>query len=319
MDSTATCTVCGRVIDTQNEYGDRLYCDTHLHRFAEDIRPIWQANVTAMGFIILIIVGLVIANQLLPDTGDFASLLISTAVSLFPAGIWFLTLFRGASRLPTGLPNSVFIIFVLSALIAAAITRPLLLEFVNIDDWLGRTTPVNRFVGNILVNGFFHSFMMYAIVRYTTWGSPTFERRVDGVLFALAAGWGYLTMLNLLFVFDQSALSLLNGNLRLITQMCAFITPSLILGYVIGRNRFEDFAFYYLSGGLVLAAGVNGLLLYAGNELNTIRLNLAQDGFSPWPGLIVSLLIMILVYAVIYGLLKRHNALTRARLEHFGE
>jgi len=321
MDSTpaATCTVCGRVLATRYEYGSRLYCDAHLHRFAEDIRPVWRASVTALGFSILIIVGLVIVSQLSPDASDFARLLVSITVALLPAGIWFLTLFRSGARLPSGIPNSVIIIFVVSALIAAAITRPFLLEFVNLDDWLGRTTPINRFVGNVLVNGFFHSFMLYAVVRYATWNSPTFERRVDGILFALAAGWGYLTMLNLLFVFDQHALSFLNGNLRLITQMCAFIAPSLIIGYVIGRNKFEDFAFYYLSGGLVVAAGVNGLLLYASNELNNTRLNLAQDGFSPWPGLVVSLIVTILTYAIISGLLRRHNALTRARLEHVGD
>jgi RsiW-degrading membrane proteinase PrsW (M82 family) len=320
MDSpSATCTICGRVLTTRNEYGNRLYCDSHLHRFAEDIRPVWRASVTTLGFIILIVVSLVIASQLLPDTGDFTRLLISTSVSLLPAGIWLLTLFRSTPRLPAGLPNSVIIIFVLSALIAAAISRPLLLEFVDIDAWLGRTTPINRFIGNILVNGFFHSFMLYAVVRYATWNSPTFERRVDGILFELAAGWGYLTMLNLLFVFDQDALSILNGNLRLISQTCAYLAPSLILGYVIGRNRFEDFAFYYLSGGLVLAAGANGLLLYASNELNTISLNLAQDGFSPWPGLVVSFIVVILIYTVIHGLLGRHNALTRARMEHLVE
>jgi RsiW-degrading membrane proteinase PrsW (M82 family) len=320
MDSpSATCTVCGRTLTTRNEYGSRFYCDSHLHRFAEDVRPVWQASVTTLGFVVLIIVGLVIASQLLLDTSDFAKLLISVGVSLLPAGIWLLTLFRSTPRLPTGLPNSVAIVFVLSALIAAAISRPLLLEFVNIDAWLGRTTPINRFIGNVLVNGFFHSFMLYAVVRYATWNSSTFERRVDGILFELAAGWGYLTMLNLLFVFDQDALSFLNGNLRLVSQMCAYLAPSLILGYVIGRNRFEDFAFYYLSGGLALAAGVNGLLLYASNELNVTRLNLAQDGFSPWPGLVISLIVMILIYAVIHGLLRRHNALTRARLEHLVE
>jgi RsiW-degrading membrane proteinase PrsW (M82 family) len=312
----ATCTVCGRTLNTRNEYGSRLYCDTHLHRFAEDVRPVWRASATALVFTLLMIVGLVIANQLWPDTGDFAKLLVSAAVSLLPAAIWLLTLFRSTPRLPGGLSNSVVIIFVLSALLAAAISRPLLLEVVNVDDWLGRTTPINRFAGNVLINGFFHAFMLYAVVRYATWNSPTFERRVDGILFELAAGWGYLTMLNLLFVFDQDALSFLNGDLRLIAQMCAFLAPSLILGYVIGRNRFEDFAFYYLSGGLVLAAGVNGLLLYAGSELNTIRLNLAQDGFSPWPGLVISLIILIVIYAVINGLLRRHNALTRARLEY---
>ena len=123
MDSTpaATCTVCGRVLATRYEYGSRLYCNAHLHRFAEDIRPVWRASVTALGFSILIIVGLVIVSQLSPDASDFARLLVSVAVALLPAGIWFLTLFRSGTRLPSGIPNSVIIIFVVSALIAAAI------------------------------------------------------------------------------------------------------------------------------------------------------------------------------------------------------
>jgi hypothetical protein len=82
----------------------------------------------------------------------------------------------------------------------------------------------------------------------------------------------------------------------------------------LGRNRFEDLPIVYLTSGLGIAALLNGVLLYAGTELNNIRLGIDQDGFSPWPGFVFSMAVLIATYAAVYGLTRRHNALTRARL-----
>lgn len=309
------CTVCGRRLTRQREYKSRNYCETHLQQFTEDIPPLWRATLTALGLFLFIIVGLLIASQVVEEPGNIARLIIGTGISLIPSLAWLLLLYRAAARRDIRLPASLPLIFALAALIAAAVTRPLLFELIDLDVWLSRTTPPNRFLGNVLINGFFHAFILYALVRYTVWHRPTFTRRTDGVLFGMAAGWGYLAMINLLFVLGQDGVSLVNGSFRLITQACAYLAPGLIMGYFLGHNRFEDMPFYYLSLGLVLSAGVNGLMLYAGNELNNIRLGLTQDGFSPWPGLVFNFAVLLFVFGAIYGLQQRNNALIRARLE----
>jgi hypothetical protein len=64
-----------------------------------------------------------------------------------------------------------------------------------------------------------------------------------------------------------------------------------------------------------MAAGINGLLLFAGVELNSVGLSITNDAYSPWPGMVLSLVILIVTYVTILGLLRRHNSLTKARLE----
>ena len=71
---------------------------------------------------------------------------------------------------------------------------------------------------------------------------------------------------------------------------------------------------YYLTSGIALGAFLCGLTIYAGTELNNTRFNLAQDGYSPWPGLVLSIVVSIAVVAAVAGLMTRHNNLTRARL-----
>jgi hypothetical protein len=159
------------------------------------------------------------------------------------------------------------------------------------------------------------AFALYAIVRYTVWRTPAFSHRVDGPLFAVAAAWGYGSMFALLFVIDQGQMTLLNGGLRIIVILCAYLTPAFILGFFLGRNRFEDMPFYYLTGGVVTAAVINGFLLYAGVELNKVSPSLSNDGYSPWPGVAISVLLLAGTFAAVLGLMSRHNSLTRGRLE----
>jgi RsiW-degrading membrane proteinase PrsW (M82 family) len=271
------------------------------------------------GLLLLTIAGIGIAGQLIThEPQGTIRFIIGIGLSVLPGLAWLFFIYRNATRTHTEIPALLLIVFVLAALFAAAIVRPLLYSLINLDDWLASTTPSNRFLGSILIGGFSHAFVLYAIVRYTVWQTPAFTRRVDGVLYELAAGWGYTSAFNLLFVLDQGGLTLLNGSLRLITQTGAYLSASLIIGYFLGRNRFENLPFFYLGLGFVLAAIINGLLLYAGSELNNIRLGFDQSGFSPWPGLVVVLLVLALSFGTVYGLFRRHNALTKARLEQVG-
>lgn len=312
------CTVCGKPLDSPYTYGDRSYCHEHLMLFSEDVPSLWRASTITLGLVTAGVLALIIANQVLPAdliTKVPVRLAAGTAAAVGPAAAWLFFLYRISARQRLRLSALLPTVFVLAALLAAAAARPILLDLIGLDVWLWRTNAANRFLGNLLIAGFFHMFLIYVIVRYTVWQTADFSRRVHGVMYTLAAGLGYATMLNLLFVLDNNGLELLNGGLRLVTQLFAYIAPSMILGYFLGRSRFEDMPVYFLSGGQIIAAAASGLLIYITNELNTTGLAIDQDGFSPWPGLIVASIVMLASYGAIYGLLNRQNKLTRARLE----
>jgi RsiW-degrading membrane proteinase PrsW (M82 family) len=261
------------------------------------------------------VLGLVIGSGFVPEQPGAVLPAIGMLLSALPAVAWLAFLYRVGARMQFHLSLLPFTLFFLAALLSAAATRPFLHDIINVDVWLGRTTTNNRLLGEILLNGFTHAFMLYAIVRYVAWSSLAFVRRTDGVMYAMAASWGYAAVFNALYVIDLGQPALLSGGLRLLAHLCTFLSTALILGYFLGRNRFENMPVYYLGSGLIFAAVVNGFLLYAGSALNSTRLGLTQSGFSPWPGLALNVAVLALAYSTVYGLTQRQNALTKARLE----
>ncbi len=311
------CIVCGETLVEKFQYGRRLYCPKHLAAFYQDITPIWQASTLTFLLVLALIAGVAISSAILhddlPHTQQIAGGLV---VTLAPGLVWIVLLLRARNRQHEQISSLMLAIFVLAALIAAAVIRPFLDNLVNLNAWLARATPGHRFLSNILIGGMTHAFALYVVIRYTVWRTSSFVHRVDGVLYGLAAGFGYSAAINALMVLDLGGLAMLNGYLRLISQMAAYLATSLVVGYFLGRNRFEDMPFYYLASGVALAGALNGGLLYAGSALDRVRLGLTSDGYSPWPGLVISLFALIVTYSAVFGLLHRHNALTKARVEH---
>ncbi len=296
-------------------FGNRPYCDRHLVQFTEDVVPLWRASTFTIGLMVILSIGLVIINQIIQtELQGFPRLFISISVAILPALVWLSVLYRTASRLEFEFSPMLPTVFVLAALAAAAIIRPFVYDFIDVNTWFWRTNAVNRLLGNMLISGSINAFVIYVIVRYTVWRTMAFVRRVDGILYTMAASWGYATMFGLLFVLDEGGVSLVNGNFRILAETCAYVISGIIIGYFLGRNRFEEMPVYFLGGGVALAAGANGFLLFASKELNNVSLSLTDDGFSPWPGLVLSIVALIGIFSAIYGLLQRQNKLTRARL-----
>lgn len=310
------CTVCGRRLARRLEYGGRIYCEQHYNSFVDDVQPLWQTSVFMFGLLVAVVIAIAVAGLLfdLEVTGR-PRVVLGVALSILPGLMWLFFLTRLAAARQVEVSPLLPTVFVLSALIAVAVAHPLVYELIDLDAWLARATPVNRLLANILLGGSIHAFLLYAIIRYTVWQTPAFERRVDGIIFSLVAAWGYAATFNTIFVLDYGGVSLVNGSFRLFAQTCAFLVPGLIIGYFLGVNRFEDRPFYYLTIGVALSAFLNGFLMYAGVELNNIRVNLATDGFSPWPGLVLTFGTLLATYAAVFGLLRRENSLTRARIE----
>ncbi|MBN1121532.1 MAG: hypothetical protein JXJ17_10665 [Anaerolineae bacterium] len=318
---TERCIICGKPANGTKTYGERHYCDEHSATFTEDVAPIWRATATTLGVMLALMIGGAIGNQLIVSqviagepTGT-VRLVIGGLYAIGPALAWQGLILRSYRRSEFSLSPLEPAIFLIAALFAAAITRPIVGDWLAFDLWLSRASSMNRFLTRILITGAFHVFVQYAIIRYVVWQTAAFSRRMDGVLYGLSAGMGYSAAFGLLTMLDAGGYNLLSGGLRLLTQQCAMLTGSIVLGYFMGRNRFENMEFTYLGMGFALATFLTGLLRFAGIELNNTQIGFTDSGFSPWPGMIVTMIVFIASIAAIYGLLKRHNALTIARLE----
>jgi RsiW-degrading membrane proteinase PrsW (M82 family) len=206
-------------------------------------------------------------------------------------------------------------VVVLGALVASALGLPFLEQVADIRSWLPTSTLTVRFLGNLLLVGPLNMFLIYAVVRYTVLRTPVFERRADGILFAVATAVGYATMLNIQLVVRQGGFDPASGIYRVIGDVVGHAGAAAVLGFFMGRYRLESMPAWYLPSGLLIAALIDAVMVYSRVEINRTSVSLTRDAYSPWPGLVFSFLMAGLSFAATYGLLRRANTLTQNRLQ----
>lgn len=307
------CTVCFESLEHDHGvFGNRAYCPKHLKSFMLDRPSLWRATLVSIGSAIALVLLIAIATESLSFAPQgITRTIINLAFVLLPPLFWLFTFYREDNAVPI----SILAVIIVSALVEAALARPFLLGVIQLEQWLSHVPANSRLLNHILLGGMTHAFLMYATVRYTVWRTPSFQRQMDGFLYGMLTGWGYGTTANILLILDHGSVTPLNGGMQLLGQAFIFLTGGIILGYYLGRNRFEDLPPYYLSLGVGLATLVMGVGFYASHELNSGRLNLTRDGYSPWPGGIISLVILGTSFTLAYVLMRRDNALARTRIE----
>ncbi|KUG15433.1 hypothetical protein ASZ90_014896 [hydrocarbon metagenome] len=123
----------------------------------------------------------------------------------------------------------------------------------------------------VLVAPVFEETAKYLVVRRTVYETREFNEPVDGIVYAAAAGLGFATLENVIYVFSalesSLVLALQTGVVRAFISVPGHVLFSVMWGYALGRARFmppgQRPAIIF--GGLVLAMAAHGLfnlLLY---------------------------------------------------------
>jgi RsiW-degrading membrane proteinase PrsW (M82 family) len=111
----------------------------------------------------------------------------------------------------------------------------------------------------------------YLVVKKTVWESLEFDEPVDGIIYAAAAGLGFATLENVLYVFSAVETSLIlalqTGLLRALISVPGHVLFSAMWGYSLGKARFipEEQRTGVIATGLILAMAFHALfnlLLY---------------------------------------------------------
>lgn len=251
---------------------------------------------------LLIFVG--IFNLLLDRIGDglngFPLIALGLLMSATPALLW-LGFFHRMDRLEPEPKSKLFGVFVLGALVAAGAVIPLLEGFFAIDTWL-YDSFATQLVGGILLVGFVQEGAVYLVVRYGIYADPEFDERVDGVIYAVAAGLGLATVLNFNYVWEHGGVDLGIGSVRVVVTALAHASFAGILGYFLGQARFERTPAFYLPAGLALAAVLNGLFFLVEDRVTAAGLSV-----NPWNGLLLALVFAGVTLAAVFWLVARAN------------
>jgi protease PrsW len=298
------CCVCHRAVgEDAPTIGTRLYCEEHYHRVVGDRKGLWWSTALAVLGLVLFVLAVGPA-RLTVSRG--ALLPVGIVLALVPAALW-LVVFYVQDRLEPEPKGQVLSVFVLGALLAQAIGIPVVRDLFQVQAWLGRASVVWQVVGSILIVGVTQEYLKYAVVRYGVYRSAEFDERVDGIIYSAAAGLGYATLLNIHYVVDTGGAQLQVGALRIVVTALAQASFSGLMGYFLGRAKFEDMGRLWLPGGLLLAATLNGVVAYLLREVTVRGLTL-----TPMNGLILAAVVAAVVFGVLFALIRRANAATLA-------
>ena len=141
--------------------------------------------------------------------------------------------------------------------------------------------------------------------------SPEFDERVDGVIYGAAAGLGFATMLNFRYVLENGGVDLGVGAIAVAVTALAHASYSGVMGYYLGRAKFESMGPVWLPLGLTVAATLNGVTSWVLRELPLMT---AASGYAAWLGLVGAALLAGATFVALFRVIRALNARTLAAM-----
>lgn len=259
-------------------------------------RPgIWIADIGSAA-VLLAFVGVLFAADALVtfDPGAIATLVVGLAIALVPAVVWLWFFYRRDHEEPE--PKSLVVrVFLLGALLAAAVGEPLIHSLFRVREWLPHGSVAVQLLGGFLVVGVTQEALKYAAVRASVYDSAEFDGLTDGIIYATAAGIGYATVLNVRFVVASGGVDLGPGSIRIVLGVIAHAAFAGVTGYFLGRRRFDRMPVWWMPSGIVAAAALNSLFFVSRTALATGPLGTPRA----WLGLVLAVAVAA---AVTFGL-----------------
>ena len=229
--------------------------------------------------------------------GLFSNIIwIYLIAAVLPALILFVYIYnqQGAHRQPGYLIWKLFGSGALAAIIASVV------EYIGTNLFNATTTLKGNdyyLVFALLVVGVIEEGMKFIFLKRDTWNDPNFQTRFDGIIYAVAIGFGFAVLENINYVFSYG---LSTGFLRAFTAIPGHLSFGVIMGYFYGRARYfrdaghDTLSLFSQIAGLGCAVVLHGLY-DAMSMINTAKSNL------------IFFVILIIIYLIIFRLV-RHEA-----------
>lgn len=300
------CCVCEKpIVGPPLEMGQRPYCADCLAKVMRNRRSLWWASLIGVGVLVAFVaVAALVFAMTQPQLEGLPLIAVAVVLALVPALLWLAIFYLQDVREPE--PKIlVLAVFILGALLARAVGLPLVQEVFRTGEWI-TATPLYHLLGDILVVGFISQFLVYAAVRYSVYYAAEFDERVDGIIYGTAAALGYATVLNIDYVVQsvqRGGLDLSTGTIQVAVTALAMASFGGLLGYFLGRCKFEDEPAWWMPTGLVLAAVLHGLFTFFEGEVTTT--GVAGGGFTPWWGLVLGAVVAAATFGALFFLIQR--------------
>lgn len=273
----------------------------YIDRLAHNRRSTWLAALLALAGLFVFVA---IFNWFLPSLGSGlgigGAIALGLLFSLVPAALW-LFLFYRLDRVEPEPKRLVLTVFVLSALVTAALHEPLTQGIFQVDRWL-YSRWWSQLLGAFFIIAVLEQALIYLVVRFAVVDHPEFNERADGVVYGVAAALGMATVFNFQYVVRRGGVDLDIGSIRMVVNALAYAGFGGVLGYFIAQARFEKTPIYYLPLGFTISALLNSLFFFLIQRTSGSRLT-----YNPWSDLILAAVVAAVSLAAVFFLIERAN------------
>jgi protease PrsW len=302
---SGTCRICDE--PATRTIGEYAFCERHFERATRERRGGWQADVASIVLLVGFVVVVFAIDELLkPRLSGTALVAIGLVLAVVPAAVW-LGFFYRRDRLEPEPRTMVLGSFVLGLLVASAIAIPIVDQVFDVGSWLF-ASPLVHLAGGILVVGVVQEGLVYLTLRLSVYTSREFDERTDGIIYGTAVGLGFATALNVAFVVDSGGVDLGTGAIRIVLTSLAHASFGGVVGYFLGRQKFEPRPIWWMPAGVALAATLNGVFFYLRSTVGRGTIESANAAIAPWIGLILAAILAGVVTAVLSSLIRRELA-----------
>lgn len=157
-------------------------------------------------------------------------------------------------REPVGLLLRSFLFGILSIFVTLIISS-IISQFITIDEASVSEQAVHAFLIVALVE----EFSKFIFVRGILYNNKHFNEPFDGIVYSVMVGMGFATFENLLYVY-QGGLS--TAIMRMVTAVPAHGTFAVLMGFYLGKAKFEHKKSYYALHALGVATLFHGAYDY---------------------------------------------------------
>ncbi len=184
------------------------------------------------------------------------SILLLLALALAPGASIGLSIYQKDKheREPIGLLLRSFLFGILSIFITLILSK-VIDQFITINEQDVSEQAVHAFLIVALVE----EFSKFVFVRGVLYNNKNFNEPFDGIVYAVMVSMGFATFENILYVADGG---LQTAILRMFTAVPAHAAFAVLMGYYLGKAKFEHKKSYYAFHALGIATLFHGAYDY---------------------------------------------------------
>lgn len=297
------CRVCGR--PAVHHLGAYALCADHYARATRERGSVWRTDLLALVALLVLVVVAQVLQPLIPvGVGPSVPLIVAgIIIALVPAAVWLWIAYR-LDRVEPEPRTVVAGVFLLGALVAAAIGIPLVRDVFDVESWLGSSLLI-QLVGGFLVVGVVQGALKYAVIRFSVYQSSEFDEPTDGILYGTAAGLGYATMLNLDFIVDSGGAALGFAAIQVAVTALAHGAFGGVIGYFVSGQRLAVRPVWWSTAGILVSAALTAFFYTARGLVAAGDARLGDMNIAPWAGLLVGAIIAGVTFAAIVLAVRR--------------